>query len=88
MNNLIYSATGLIFMSIGRKEDEDGPWTSVAPLAIRRGSFRQVKDFVRHIETFVAQYNPHARPFAWTATADSILAKLGRLCQHFAGTQY
>jgi len=56
--------------------------------AIRRGSFRQVKDLVRHIETFVAHYNPHARPFAWTATADSILAKLGRLCQHFAGTRY
>src|SRR3990170_3975690 len=65
MNNLIYLATGLIFMSIGRKEDEDGPWTSVAPLAVRGGALRQGKDFLRHIETFVAQYPPHARPFTW-----------------------
>jgi hypothetical protein len=37
---------------------------------------------------FVAHYNTHKRPFAWTATADSILAKLQRLCKVIYGTQH
>jgi len=48
--------------------------------AIRRGSFRSVKDLVTKIDHFVQHYNRNGRPFAWTATADSILQKLGRLC--------
>jgi len=47
--------------------------------AIRRGSFRTVRELVRRIDDFVRYYNAGARPFAWTATADSILAKLQRL---------
>jgi putative transposase len=34
----------------------------------------------------VANYNLHKRPFVWTATADSILAKLQRLCKVINGT--
>jgi putative transposase len=56
--------------------------------AIRRGSFRQVKELVKSIETFVARYNPHAQPFSWTATPESILAKLRRLCTYLAGTRH
>jgi putative transposase len=40
--------------------------------AARRGSFSSVKELVRKIERFVEHYNPHARPFLWTATAESI----------------
>ena len=47
--------------------------------AIRRGSFRTVRELVRRIEHFVAHYNATSRPFKWTATADSILEKLHRL---------
>ena len=54
--------------------------------AIRRGTFRSVKDFVNNINQFVAQYNKNSRPFSWTATADSILTKINRLCQAIAGT--
>jgi len=54
--------------------------------AIRRGSFRSVKGLVRKIETFVEHYNTASKPFVWTATADSILAKLQRLCQRITGT--
>jgi putative transposase len=54
--------------------------------AIRRGTFRSVKDLVAKIELFVKRYNPTARPFAWTATADSILEKLKRLCQVISET--
>ncbi len=54
--------------------------------AIRRGSFRTVRELVRRIDAFVQHYNAGARPFAWTATADSILAKLERLLQVMSGT--
>ena len=33
-----------------------------------------------------ASYNLHHRPFVWTATADSILAKVQRLCKVINGT--
>jgi putative transposase len=47
--------------------------------AIRRGSFTSVTDLRRQIEHFVTDCNQHPRPFKWTATAESILAKLERL---------
>ena len=55
---------------------------------IRRGSFASAKDLVTPISAFVAAYNACSRPFAWTATADDILAKLGRLCNVMSGTLY
>jgi putative transposase len=54
--------------------------------AICRDSFKSVKDLVRKIDTFVQHYNKTCKPFAWTATADSILAKLQRLCERIGGT--
>ncbi|MNT11034.1 Integrase core domain protein [compost metagenome] len=54
--------------------------------AIRRGSFTSVKELVQKIDHFVAHYNQNCKPFNWTATADSILAKLNRLCERISGT--
>src|SRR5271157_2125982 len=54
--------------------------------AIRRGSFRSVKELVAQIDAFVQHYNRSSRPFLWTATADSILQKIARLCSHISGT--
>jgi len=56
--------------------------------AIRRGSLCNVKELVQKIDAYVAHYNPHRRPFVWTATADSILAKLKRLCKVIIGTPH
>src|ERR1700675_848496 len=56
--------------------------------AIRRGSFRSVGELVQKIDAYVASYNLHHRPFAWTATADSIFAKLQRLCKVINGTSH
>ena len=56
--------------------------------AIRRGSFRSVKDLVNAIAHFVAAYNARSTPFVWTATADSIFQKLRRLCEVIAGTRH
>ena len=56
--------------------------------AIRRGSFTSVKQLVQRIDHFVTTYNSSCRPFKWTATADSILAKLHRLCSRISGTEH
>ena len=56
--------------------------------AIRRGSFRSVKELMANIERFVQNYNPTSQPFAWTATAESILDKIQRLCQVISGTKH
>jgi putative transposase len=54
--------------------------------AIRRGSFKSVRDLTRKIDRFVSNHNQSCRPFVWTASADSILAKLNRLCTRISGT--
>lgn len=54
--------------------------------AIRRGSFTSVKDLTDKIDRFVQNYNQSCKPLAWTATADSILEKLARLCGRINGT--
>ncbi|MGH8761440.1 MAG: IS630 family transposase [Burkholderiales bacterium] len=54
--------------------------------AIRRGSFSNVKMLVQRIDQFVNHYNATSRPFVWTATADSILAKIERLALLISGT--
>lgn len=56
--------------------------------AIRRGTFRSVKELVAKIDQFVQNYNANTNPFVWTATADSILDKIKRLCQVISETQH
>jgi len=56
--------------------------------AIRRGTFKSVKELISRIDQFVQQYNTHCRPFAWTATAESILEKIKRLCQYISETRH
>lgn len=56
--------------------------------AIRRGTFRSVKALTANIEQFVSQYNRNSHPFVWTATADSILGKVKRLCQRISETEH
>jgi hypothetical protein len=43
--------------------------------AIRRAPVRTTQELVRRIGAFVAACNAAARPFAWTATPESMLAK-------------
>jgi putative transposase len=56
--------------------------------AIRRGTFGSVNELVAKIERFVRGYNAKARPFSWTATPDSILEKIQRLCERVSGTAH
>jgi transposase len=48
--------------------------------AIRRGTFVSVNHLIQRIRTYVEHWNASAEPFAWTATAEEILAKV-RLVQ-------
>ena len=56
--------------------------------AIRRGSFSSVKELVEKIDAFVQHYNRSHRPFVWTATPESILGKVARLCSRISGTRH
>lgn len=49
--------------------------------AIRRSSFNSTKELAQKIDLFVKNYNQNSKPFAWTATAESIFEKLERLCK-------
>ena len=60
----------------------------VTQRAIRRGTFSSVKELTAKIEQYIDRYNKHPKPFVWTATADSILAKIERLCQRISETQH
>ena len=60
----------------------------ISAKAIRRGSFHAVRDLVAKIDHFVTHYNQTCKPFVWTATADSILAKRQRLCSRINGTEH
>lgn len=55
--------------------------------AIRRESFDSVTDLKRKIDAFVKHYNQHPKPFMWTATAESILVKIKRLCKIVSRTK-
>jgi transposase len=48
---------------------------------IRRDSFLSVEDLVAAIQEFLSAWNENPRPFVWTATVDSIVAKLSRCRQ-------
>ena len=39
-------------------------------------------------KAFVQHYNANTTPFVWTATAESILAKVERLCSYISGTRH
>ncbi len=47
--------------------------------AIRCGSFSSVPQLRNKINAFVENYNNNCRPFVWTPTAQSILAKVERI---------
>ena len=44
--------------------------------AIRRGTFRSVKDLTAAIGAFIDAYNDRCQPFTWTKGADELLARI------------
>ena len=48
---------------------------------IRRDSFFRVEELISAINEFLSVWNDNPKPFVWTATVDSIVAKLARCRQ-------
>jgi hypothetical protein len=46
--------------------------------AIRRGTFRSVRELMTKIRQFINGWNDRCHPFIWTKTADEILTKIKR----------
>ena len=45
---------------------------------LRRGIFPSVPDLIASIDEYLNAHNANPTPYAWTATAESILAKVQR----------
>jgi len=56
----------------------EGWFRELTEKAIRRGVFHSVPELIEAIEAFLATDNNDPKPFIWTASADAILAKVGR----------
>jgi hypothetical protein len=50
----------------------------LADKALRRGTFGSVPDLVAAIQEYIDAHNKDPKPYVWTATAESILAKVAR----------
>ena len=46
--------------------------------ALRRGAFGSVPDLIAAIQEYIDAHNKDPKPYVWTATAESILAKVAR----------
>lgn len=60
----------------------------ISQRAIKRGSFKNVRDLIARIEHFIQHHNTNPVPFKWTATADSILQKVKRISKLLCGTPH
>jgi hypothetical protein len=45
---------------------------------IRRGVFRSIADLQTAINAYLAEHNASPKPFVWTQSAETIMAKLER----------
>ncbi|MCF2530328.1 IS630 family transposase [Yinghuangia soli] len=55
---------------------------------LKRGVHRSVQALERDIRTWLADWNDHPRPFAWTKTADDILDKVATYCQRISDSRH
>ncbi len=53
---------------------------------IRRGIHRSTWELEQAIRAYLKRNNEQPKPFAWTKTADEILASLARFCKRTLGT--
>jgi hypothetical protein len=54
------------------------PFRELADKALRRGVFHSVPDLVASIQEYINAHNDDPKPYVWTATAESIVAKVAR----------
>jgi transposase len=53
---------------------------------IRRGAFRSVPALIQAIMEYLEHHNKNPKPFAWTASADTILSRIAKVCERISGS--
>jgi transposase len=51
--------------------------------AIRRGTFRSLRQLINTINTYITKWNHDSKPFTWTATPNEIITKVRLIHQDF-----
>ena len=55
------------------------PWfREIADKRIRRGTFRNVSELIAAIEEYLNNHNQNPKVFVWTASVESIMAKVAK----------
>ena len=62
-------------------------FAAITERRIRRGVFTSVPQLEKAIADYLAEHNQNPKPFVWTATADSILERLKRVCERTSDSQ-
>jgi transposase len=57
----------------------EGFFAKLSKRRLKRGVFRSIVDLQAAINRYIAEHNDDPKPFRWTKTAETILAKLDRL---------
>ena len=68
----------IISHAISAVKSETPQFRELTDKALRRGVFHSVPDLVASIQEYIDAHNNDPRPHVWTATAESILAKVAR----------
>ena len=55
---------------------------------IRRGTHRSTRELETAIKHYLAVSTGHPKPFAWTKTADEILASVARFCLRTSNSRH
>ena len=57
----------------------EGFFSALTRRRLKRGVFHSIADLQAAINRYIAEHNQHPKPFIWTKSADTILAKIDRL---------
>ena len=52
------------------------------------GAFTSTADLEAAIQGYIAETNAHPKPFAWTKTADEVLANVARFCKQTSNSNH
>jgi transposase len=63
-------------------------FAEVTERCVRRGSYTAVRALEKAMLDYLDQRNNDPRPFVWTADADLILGKIGRLCKRISDSEH
>jgi transposase len=55
---------------------------------IRRGAFRSVKALEQAIMAYLDRHNENPKPFVWSATADTVLSCITRVCERISDSEH